>query len=109
MSTVDDVPRFYRALLGGRLLPADLLAAMKTTVDAGAGFRCGLDLIRGDAPCATIWGHNGDFIGYFDFAITSDAVDRQVILMMNLDDEVNVPPAVDQAFTTALLGSLCPS
>jgi hypothetical protein len=76
---------------------------------AGAGFRYGLGLVQADAPCATIWGHNGDFIGYFDFAITSDAVDRQVVLMMNLDDEVNVPPAVDESFTTALLGSFCPS
>jgi hypothetical protein len=55
---------------------------MKTTVDAGAGFRYGLGLLQADAPCATIWGHNGDFIGYFDFAITSDAVDRQVVVMM---------------------------
>jgi D-alanyl-D-alanine carboxypeptidase len=109
VSTVDDLARFYRALLGDRLLRPDLLAAMKTTVDAGAGFRYGLGLVQADAPCATIWGHNGDFIGYFDFAITSDAVDRQVVLMMNLDDEVNVPPAVDESFTTALLGSFCPS
>ena len=109
VSTVEDVARFYRALLGGHLLRPDLLAAMKTTVDAGSGFRYGLGLINGDAPCATIWGHNGDFLGYFDFAITNDRVDRQVVLMMNLDDEVNVPPAVDEAFTTALLGSFCPA
>jgi D-alanyl-D-alanine carboxypeptidase len=109
VSTVEDVARFYRALLGGHLLRPDLLAAMKTTVDAGSGFRYGLGLVNGDAPCATVWGHNGDFVGYFDFAITNDRVDRQVVLMMNLDDEVNVPPAVDEAFTTALLGSFCPA
>lgn len=28
--------------------------------------------------------------------------------MMNIDDEVNTPPAADEAFTTALLTSYCP-
>jgi D-alanyl-D-alanine carboxypeptidase len=110
VSTVDDIARFYRALLTGRLLRPDLLAAMKTTVTAGnAGFRYGLGLIYGDAPCSAVWGHNGDYVGYFDFAITSETADRQVVLMMNLDDEVNTPPAADEAFTTALFTSYCPT
>jgi D-alanyl-D-alanine carboxypeptidase len=111
VSTVDDVARFYRALLGGRVLRPDLLAAMKTTVATGdpGGFRYGLGILTGDAPCAAIWGHNGDYLGYFDWAITSDSTDRQVVLMMNLDDEVNTPPAADEALTTALLTSYCPS
>jgi D-alanyl-D-alanine carboxypeptidase len=110
VSTVDDVGRFYRALLGGRLLRPDLLRAMKTSVPAGdSGFRYGLGIIAGDAPCATIFGHNGDYVGYFDFAISTESTDRQVVLMMNIDDEANVPPGADQAFTTALLTSICPT
>lgn len=50
VSTVDDIARFYRALLGGRILRPDLLTAMKTTVPAGdSGFRYGLGLLGGDA------------------------------------------------------------
>jgi len=83
---------------------------MKTTVATGfPGFQYGLGLLNGDAPCAPIWGHNGDYLGYFDFAIASDAADRQVVLMMNLDDEVNTPPAADEAFTTALFTLYCPA
>jgi D-alanyl-D-alanine carboxypeptidase len=110
VSTVDDVGRFYRARLGGRLLRPDLLPDMKTTVATGVpGARYGLGIFSADAPCGTGWGHNGDFLGYFDFTLTSESTDRQVVLMMNIDDEVNVPPAADEAFITALLTSFCPT
>ena len=110
VSTVDDVARFYRALLGGLLLRPDLLRDMKTTVATGVpGTGYGLGIFSADTPCATGWGHNGDFIGYYDFALTSESTDRQVVLMMNIDDESNVPPAADQAFVTALLTSFCPT
>src|SRR5207249_9189845 len=47
VSTADDVARFYRALLVGRLLPPDLMRAMETTVGArslGPGVRYGLGI-----------------------------------------------------------------
>ena len=42
---MDDIARFYRALLGGRLLPPAQLAEMKTTVEivpGVAGYGLGL-------------------------------------------------------------------
>jgi D-alanyl-D-alanine carboxypeptidase len=60
VSTVEDVARFYRALLRGRLLPARLLRAMQTTVDTGTGLRYGLGLAALELPCGgTVWGHEG--------------------------------------------------
>ena len=47
VSTADDVARFYRALLQGRLLRADLLREMETTVPMGLAVeRYGLGLWR---------------------------------------------------------------
>jgi D-alanyl-D-alanine carboxypeptidase len=52
VSTVDDVARFYRALLRGRLLPPRLLRAMQTTVDTGSGLQYGLGSPRSSCPAA---------------------------------------------------------
>ena len=60
VSSVEDVARFYRALLQGRLLPPRLLRAMQTTVDTGQGSRYGLGLIALPLPCGgTAWGGEG--------------------------------------------------
>src|SRR4051794_14141056 len=63
VSTTDDLARFYRALLRGRLLRADLLAAMQTTVPA-AGQEWGLGIIETPHRCAPSWGHGGETLGY---------------------------------------------
>jgi len=72
ISTPRDVGRFFRALLGGRLLAPAQLAAMKTTVPMGPeyeavwpGARYGLGIIVTDLPCGgRYWHHGGDVIGY---------------------------------------------
>jgi D-alanyl-D-alanine carboxypeptidase len=52
VSTADDLARFYRTLVDGRLLRPDLLAEMKTTVPTpGPAQRYGLGLIRTRLPC----------------------------------------------------------
>jgi D-alanyl-D-alanine carboxypeptidase len=56
-STADDVARFYRALLGGRLVRPKLLRAMRTTVAGNAGARYGLGIGTVRLPCGTAWGH----------------------------------------------------
>jgi D-alanyl-D-alanine carboxypeptidase len=84
VSTVEDVARFYRALLGGRLLPARLLRAMQTTVDAESGLRYGLGLFAVELPCGgTVWGHEGGLPGYENWALASSSGDDQVVMMVN--------------------------
>ncbi|WP_410604563.1 serine hydrolase domain-containing protein [Amycolatopsis sp. lyj-90] len=70
VSSGADLNRFFEALFGGRLLPADLLAQMKKTVPA-AGMEYGLGLMKLNlkelGACAediTIWGHGGDLPGF---------------------------------------------
>jgi D-alanyl-D-alanine carboxypeptidase len=69
-----DLGRFYRALLGGRLLPPQQLKAMKTTVKAdefpGAGY--GLGLIDRELSCGVhVWGHGGGIHGSTSDAVTT--------------------------------------
>ncbi|MEU6035710.1 serine hydrolase domain-containing protein [Actinomadura sp. NPDC047616] len=70
ISTTDDMNRFLRALLGGRLLPAAQLEQMKQTVPAtawrtlykDAGY--GLGLAKRRTSCGTwAWFHGGSMFG----------------------------------------------
>lgn len=78
VSSGADLNRFFDALLGGELLPADLLGQMKTTVAVDEGFGYGLGLMRLDlkAICGadtTIWGHAGDLIGFATLSVRDDS------------------------------------
>ena len=68
VSTPSDLNKFFRALLGGRLLPAEQLKQMRTTVPAaglGAGTGYGLGLASTPLSCGGVaWGHGGDIPGY---------------------------------------------
>lgn len=71
ISTTDDLSRFYRALLGGRLLRPAQLAEMETTVPAPdldpvtSGARYGLGLGWLPASCGGgYYSHGGDVPGY---------------------------------------------
>jgi len=87
VSTVADVAEFYRALFQGRLLPPNLLAAMKTTIPSGGdlGQRYGLGLEEYETQCGTAWGHSGSFPGYLNYAFSSEDGKHQAVLMINAD------------------------
>jgi D-alanyl-D-alanine carboxypeptidase len=87
VSTTDDVARFYRALLGGRLLRPDLLAAMQTTVPADEqGW--GLGLIETPYRCGASWGHGGETLGYETNADSSPDGRHQAVFAINGDQSV---------------------
>ncbi|WP_372907267.1 serine hydrolase domain-containing protein [Saccharopolyspora indica] len=67
ISTNGDLNQFYRALLDGKLLPAEQLAQMRTTVpaDLADGTEYGLGLSKTPLSCGgEYWGHGGDIFGY---------------------------------------------
>src|SRR5205085_8644580 len=64
VSNADDLARFYRALLGSRLLRPDLLRAMETMVTPAPGFSYGLGLQKLREQCGAVWGHTGASPGY---------------------------------------------
>jgi D-alanyl-D-alanine carboxypeptidase len=60
ISTVDDLATFFRALLGGKLLPQKQLAEMKRTIATDRpDLRYGLGIWRYRVPCGFAWGHGG--------------------------------------------------
>ncbi|MER5252429.1 serine hydrolase domain-containing protein [Streptomyces sp. NPDC002855] len=75
ISDSGDLNRFYSALLGGKLLPAEQLKEMKTTVPvAGAGLITGygLGLMKFEPSCgASVWGHGGNIQGSASQAVTT--------------------------------------
>jgi D-alanyl-D-alanine carboxypeptidase len=106
VSTADDVARFYRALLSGRLLKPGLLKSMETidrvTIDAsGSGYGLGLSR-EGHLPCGDAWGHDGDVPGYLTIAFNSKDGSRQIVVVINSDSLTKrAHQALDKVLVTA--------
>jgi D-alanyl-D-alanine carboxypeptidase len=91
VSNVADLARFFRALLGGRLLPGELLAEMKTPIEIEPGYGYGLGLEVSDGPCGPLFGHSGSIPGFTDIVHNSEDGRHQVAVMLNADA---IPAAV---------------
>jgi D-alanyl-D-alanine carboxypeptidase len=100
VSNEQDLARFYRGLLGGRLLSGALLAEMKRPFPVFPGFGYGLGLFVVDTPCGTVFGHEGGTPGFDNWLLTSDDGSRQFGVMINADD---APAAVSEPFMTLAL------
>src|SRR3954454_1666227 len=87
VSNTDDLARFYRTLLRGRLLRADLLAAMRTTVPA-AEQMWGLGIIETFHHCGHSWVHGGETLGYETNADSSPDGTHQAMFAINADESV---------------------
>lgn len=75
VTTTGDLSRFWRALLGGKLLPPQQLKKMTTTVPIGApGREFGLGMAKQQLSCGvTAWSHPGGTPGFItDNAVTQD-------------------------------------
>ncbi|TYB58169.1 beta-lactamase family protein [Nonomuraea sp. PA05] len=85
VSTMDDLNRFYRALLRGELIGAAELAEMKKTVPvlAGGVLDYGLGLYYFDLPCGRFWGHSGGVFGMATESMTSEDGTRQLSMGVN--------------------------
>jgi D-alanyl-D-alanine carboxypeptidase len=96
VSDLGNLVRFFRALLGGRLLPPELLTEMTTTVpiDQGAGY--GLGLLVVETPCGRLIGHDGGIPGFITIVLSTQDGRRQFGIMVN---QFFTTPAVDQAYS----------
>ena len=112
VSNVDDLAAFFRGLLGGRLLPAELLAEMTTPIEIEPGYGYGLGLEVLDGPCGPLYGHSGSIPGFSNIVLNSEDAKRQVAIMLNADV---MPAAVQEpigrvfehAFGEAFPGEPC--
>jgi D-alanyl-D-alanine carboxypeptidase len=96
ISDLGDLERFFRALLGGRLLPPRLLAEMTTPVPVGVpGYGYGLGLLVVETPSGRLIGHDGAIPGFLNIVMSTEDGRRQLGVMIN---ELIVPTAVMAAF-----------
>ncbi|PRW65195.1 serine hydrolase domain-containing protein [Actinopolyspora mortivallis] len=89
ISTPEELNRFYRALLGGRLLKEDTLAEMRRTVAVPdvPTLRYGLGLMRVEAgDCGPLWGHDGQTWGMVTLSLHSADGTDQLSYGVNLTD-----------------------
>ncbi|MFF7367370.1 MULTISPECIES: serine hydrolase domain-containing protein [Streptomyces] len=96
-----DLNRFYRALLGGKLLPPRQLKEMKTTVKAAdepnVGY--GLGLMDTKLSCGVhVWGHGGGIHGSTSAAVTTADGRRSLALNFNGDWAGDTQEVVEAEF-----------
>jgi D-alanyl-D-alanine carboxypeptidase len=91
VSNLQDLVRFFRALLGGRLLPPGLLAEMRTTVAVPPGSiplplydRYGLGLLEVATPAGRLVGQLGGIPGFLSMVLSTQDGRRQLGVMINL-------------------------
>ena len=99
VSTAGDLARFLAALLGGRLLPPEQLAAMETVRD---GY--GLGLAVYPTRCGPAWGHTGNLNGVVTIAWSSRDGRRQAVVAWNA---YLLPVAADAALRRAAVTAFC--
>jgi D-alanyl-D-alanine carboxypeptidase len=97
VTTATDMSRYWRALLGGKLLAPPQLAAMKTTVPIRKGIpvRYGLGIQRFsqyDRACGVLWGNGGDLPGFSSEFFNSEDGKLQAGVIVNVNP---IPKAVN--------------
>ena len=103
VSTVEDVARFFGALLGGTLLRDDELRALKT-VRSHYGLGIGLFTPRASsgATCTRAWGNVGEVPGHATAVLASGHGDRVVVVATN-----GTSPPADRAVIQAAADLFC--
>ena len=110
VSNAPDLARFYRALLGGKLLRPDLLRAMEAPVANGKSGVApyGLGLIRLSLGCGTVFGHAGSIAGYEAYAYNSKDGRHQAVVLVSLGEfsqSRTSAKAIQQLLATTYCGS----
>jgi D-alanyl-D-alanine carboxypeptidase len=114
ISSATDLNRFFHALLGGELLPAGLLAQMKTTVpwpgtEGRIGYGLGLMRISLVGPCGLgapdVWGHAGDVPGYNTWSMSDETGTRRITVASSPD--LTASPAADSGRVLVMVTEFC--
>jgi D-alanyl-D-alanine carboxypeptidase len=114
ISSTADLNRFFHALLGGELLPAGLLAQMKTTVPwpgQGGLVGYGLGLMRLSlsgicgAGAPDVWGHAGDVPGYSTWSMSDEPGTRGITVASSPD--LSASPAAASGRVLAMVTEFC--
>ncbi|WP_219471286.1 serine hydrolase domain-containing protein [Nonomuraea rhizosphaerae] len=117
ISTTADLNRFFRALLGGKLLGQAELAQMRHTIPVDEqtgriwpGARYGLGVFTRPLSCGGVsWGHGGDILGYMTRTGVSADGKLSVIVSMSSErkDSLDALLRQDKAAATLIDHVLC--
>ncbi|MDX3006031.1 serine hydrolase [Kribbella solani] len=103
ISTTHDLNRFFSALLGGRLLPARLLAEMKTPGTKGGSY--GLGLSWHDTSCGVrVYGNDGDALAYQAYSFATEDTRRQVTVAVTPNFRTSPDASVDALVNRVICG-----
>jgi D-alanyl-D-alanine carboxypeptidase len=115
VSTTGDLDRFITALLGGDLLPPDLLAQMRDTLPLGrGGYGLGLLSLDFGPECGGVYeGHDGLLPGYLSYLLRTGDGERRLEVSVTVGAvTLTDPQAVERfltAFNTLLATAACGS
>lgn len=107
ISDETDLNTFMSALLGGRLLPANMLNAMlaMNPTDATGTRHYGLGLRRYDLTCGTsVYGHTGTVQGFYTYAFTTRDGRRSLTAMANTSNRGAANTALGGTLEAAFCG-----
>ena len=106
VSTPSELNRFFGAVVQGRLLPANLLRQMRTTVPAdelGQGVRYGLGISSTPLSCGGLaWGHGGTITGYSTTNAVTDDGRGAAVAVTNLPREEEQLHRIEQVVDDGL-------
>ncbi|ONK13033.1 D-alanyl-D-alanine carboxypeptidase precursor [Streptomyces sp. MP131-18] len=103
ISTASDLNRFMAALLGGRLLPGQLLDEMMTPGVEDREY--GLGLAWQDTSCGVrVYGNDGDALAYQSWSFATEDGRRQVAVALTPDFRGDPDDAVDALLNEAFCG-----
>ncbi|MBB5789468.1 serine hydrolase domain-containing protein [Jiangella mangrovi] len=114
VSTTADTNRFFRAMFDGTLLPEGLLAEARTLTPQSEG-TYGLGIQAVAAPCEPIgdgglaFGHTGGTFGHSTYAFSSPDGERQVSVVLSIDDQLAPSEERALALNELLVAGLCGS
>ncbi len=112
ISTTRDLNRFTGALLGGRLLPPDLLAEMRAA-GADPAYGLGLQILDLGPGCGGMYeGHTGGIHGYVSFLFSNGDTRFAMSVTTGTVDPSSDPEAAEKinaAMVKVLLTSVCDS
>jgi len=108
VSNVDDLRRFFGALLGGQLLREAQLAEMKDLIPVEDEHSYGLGLYRTETACGPVWGHDGSIPGYETIARNDETGRRGIALGLPTDADADeqIGEAADRLIDVATCRAL---
>jgi D-alanyl-D-alanine carboxypeptidase len=83
ISTPDELLTVMQAIVGGRLLPSELVAEMRSPTSMSLG-SYGLGLVTYELSCGTFYGHEGGVNGTASIAMVSPDGADGVVIALNL-------------------------